>query len=351
MKNKLALIIVVLLVVSTIYYLQSTTPKVERKELAMTVADKEGKYPKAIELVSPEGYINTDPNITIKSLIGKKVILVDFWTYSCINCIRTLPYLTSWHEKYKDQGLEIIGVHTPEFDFEADYNNLLRAVTKHGIKYPVVQDNHYQTWTAYQNRFWPHKYLIDIDGYIVYDHIGEGAYDETEKKIQELLAERANRLGIEMQMNETMVKPETASVEFEKIRSPEIYLGYQTTRGYFGNPEGFIPNEVVKYTLPANLEKNQVYLEGNWKNNPDNIEMAGTKGKIVLIYDAKLANIVASSSKPLTITTKLDGKEHRTIQITASDLYRAAEADDYGEHRLEINILSPGFRIYTFTFG
>ena len=151
------------------------------------------KYPRFAELANPDGYLNTDHDITIGEYIGKKVILVDFWTYSCINCQRTLPYLTSWDEKYRDEGLLIIGVHTPEFGFEKEYDNVKRAIEKFNIKYPVVQDNEYQTWRAYKNRYWPRKYLIDIDGYIVYDHIGEGAYDETEEKIREVLKERASK--------------------------------------------------------------------------------------------------------------------------------------------------------------
>ena len=179
----------------------------------------------AKELVNPDGYINVD-NITISELIGKKVILVDFWTYSCINCQRTLPYLVAWYNRYKDDGFIIIGVHTPEFDFEKDYNNVVEATKKWGITYPVVQDNEYQTWRAYNNRYWPRKYLIDIDGFIVYDHIGEGAYDETEMKIRELLDERRQVLGIGEELTNDMavVKPETT--EFSKITTPEIYFGY-----------------------------------------------------------------------------------------------------------------------------
>ena len=141
---------------------------------------KKAKYPLAIELVAPQGYINLPQgktNTTIGELAGKKVVLVDFWTYSCINCQRTIPYLNAWYEKYRGAGLEIIGVHTPEFEFEKDYVNVQAAVLKYGIRYPVVQDNDYATWTAYRNRYWPHKYLVDIDGFIVYDHIGEGGYE------------------------------------------------------------------------------------------------------------------------------------------------------------------------------
>src|SRR3989344_6786961 len=144
--------------------------------------EKLARYEPAKEITTPDGFINIDGEpITISEFIGKKVILVDFWTYSCINCQRTTPYLNAWYKKYgstllttSSPGLVIIGLHTPEFEFEKNYQNVLEATKKMGIKYPVVLDNDYSTWNAYQNRFWPRKYLIDIDGYIVYDHIGEG---------------------------------------------------------------------------------------------------------------------------------------------------------------------------------
>src|SRR3989344_6519435 len=191
----LLLAAVLLVIVSAIWYVESVKPN--RIFLApgsadvqtMSIQEKEKIYPAAKEIVAPAGFINVD-NVKIQDLIGKKVILVDFWTYSCINCQRTLPYLTSWYEKYKDQGLEIVGVHTPEFEFEKEYDNVVRATEQFGVTYPTVLDNDYGTWTAYKNRYWPHKYLIDIDGFIRYDHIGEGAYAETERVIQELLKEK-----------------------------------------------------------------------------------------------------------------------------------------------------------------
>jgi len=209
----LLLAAVLLVIVSAIWYLESVKPN--RIFLApgsadvqtMSIQEKEKIYPAAKEIVAPAGFINVD-NVKIQDLIGKKVILVDFWTYSCINCQRTLPYLTSWYEKYKDQGLEIIGVHTPEFEFEKKIENVQWAIDKYGIKYPVALDNDYGTWNAYANRYWPRKYLIDIDGYVVYDHIGEGAYDATEKKIQELLRERMVRLNLSGEVAGGMVSPE-----------------------------------------------------------------------------------------------------------------------------------------------
>src|SRR5262249_31175168 len=152
-------------------------------------SSNEGRY---IEIQDPAGFVNTPGGapITIGQFVGKKVILIDFVDYSCINCERTFPYLNEWWSKYQNQGLEIIAIHTPEFSFEKDINNVEMAAKQFGIQFPIVLDNNYATWNAYQNEYWPHKYLIDIHGNIVYDHIGEGGYDETEAEIVKLLNER-----------------------------------------------------------------------------------------------------------------------------------------------------------------
>ena len=154
---------------------------------ALAAADKQAGYTPGIEIVDPTGFVNASSSFTLASLVGKKVILVDFWTYSCINCLRTIPYLNAWYERYASQGLEIVGIHTPEFDFEKDINNVRAAVQKYGIQYPVVLDSNYGTWNAYNNLYWPHEYLIDMAGYIVHDQVGEGNYAETESEIQKLL--------------------------------------------------------------------------------------------------------------------------------------------------------------------
>lgn len=168
----------------------------------------------AKEITSPDGFINTK-TVSLADLKGKKVALVDFWTYSCINCQRNIPYLNAWYEKYKDHGFTILGVHTPEFDFEKKIENVQAAVKKFGIKYPVIIDNDHSTWNSYGNQYWPRKALVNIKGEIVYRHIGEGNYDETEKAIQQAL-----------KMSGGMVKPKEAiEVDFSKIETPEIYLG------------------------------------------------------------------------------------------------------------------------------
>lgn len=316
----------------------------------------------APEFTKVSGYINTNP-IKLSDLKGK-VVLVDFWTYSCINCIRTIPYLNTWYEKYQDKGLVIVGIHTPEFEFEKDYSNVKAAVQKFGIKYPVIQDNDKGTWQVYDNRYWPHKYLIDNEGYIRYDHIGEGSYSDTEKAIQSLLAERAVSLGANITIDKTISNPTGAqSIDFTKINTPELYFGYKYARMQIGNPEGFKPDQVVKYTLPSadKLTPNRIYLDGEWKNNPDNMELRSEVGHIVLTYSAKASNIVAGGHGNLRISEdkqNMTGNSRGTdvsdlgqVSINGQRLYNLTMHQEYGEHNLAIDVKGKGFQIYTFTFG
>jgi thiol-disulfide isomerase/thioredoxin len=317
----------------------------------------------APELTKISGYINSKP-ITLADLRGK-VVLVDFWTYSCINCIRTIPYLNSWHEKYTDDGLVIVGVHTPEFEFEKDYNNVKGAVERFDIKYPVVQDNEKQTWNAYENRYWPRKYLIDSEGYIRYDHIGEGAYTETEKVIQSLLTESKEHSGLNFTLDQTIGNPQnTQSVNFDMINTPELYFGYQYATEPLGNSEGYKPDRIVKYTIPndTNIVPNRIFLGGEWKNNADNMELQSEVGHIVLSYSAKAVNVVAGGSGKLRIlednNSRLDESsrgtdvsENSTVNIDGQRLYNVVTHKEYGNHQMVIDVAGKGFQIYTFTFG
>jgi thiol-disulfide isomerase/thioredoxin len=317
------------------------------------------QFKQAPDLAKISGYINSEP-FTLADLKGK-VVLVDFWTYSCINCIRTIPYLNAWYEKYADAGLVIVGVHTPEFEFEKNYDNVKAAVDKFGIKYPVVQDNDRGTWQAYENRYWPRKYIVDDEGYIRYDHIGEGSYAETEKVIQSLLAERAASTGSTITIDGTVVKPEGAqSVDFYSIKTPELYFGYGFARAPLGNSEGFKPNQVVSYSIDdgAKIKPNTIYMDGEWRNNVDNMELQGGSGRIILEYNAKSVNIVAGGTGKLHVTE--DGKElaapgsdvdNGQVTVDGQKLYNLSMHERYGEHRLVIDVEGEGFQIYTFTFG
>jgi thiol-disulfide isomerase/thioredoxin len=316
----------------------------------------------APELTNVDGYINSEP-ITLADLRGK-VVLVDFWTYSCINCIRTIPYLNAWHEKYADNGLVIVGVHTPEFEFEKDYNNVKAAVEKFNIKYPVAQDNEKGTWEAYENQYWPRKYLIDSEGYIRFDHIGEGAYTETEKVIQSLIAERTEYIGANITIDQSISKPESSqSVNFDQINTPELYFGYKYSRAPLGNSEGYKPDQVVNYTVPDDTKilPNRIYLAGGWKNNADHMELQSEVGRIVLSYSAKAVNIVAGDKGQLHIledNSPLDNSsrgtdisEDGTVKIDGQRLYNVVEHEGYGNHQIAIEVAGRGFQIYTFTFG
>lgn len=352
-KRHIILGIVLVVVIGAIVFLSDSPTKtssssnpIKINDDSTRVQEKESKYPTAIELVSPDGYINTD-NINISSLIGKKVILVDFWTYSCINCQRTLPYLASWYDKYNDSGLEIIGVHTPEFDFEKDYDNVKKATEKFNVNYPVVLDNEYQTWRAYNNRYWPRKYIIDIDGFIVYDHIGEGAYEETEEIIQRLLEERNEVLGTNESVNMSLTKEDNVSLQ---KRTPEIYLGYKMTRGNFGSSEGYTPNKVVNYSLPKSFKQESVYLDGSWLNNPENVELVSSSGRLVLDYTGSSINLVAGALSPVSVDIIVDGIKQGSIVVSDFGLYELSSGS-YGSHHLELVFKDPGVQVFTFTFG
>ncbi|HEV8405871.1 MAG TPA: thioredoxin family protein [Nitrososphaera sp.] len=327
-----------------------------------TVQIDKSHFRLAPEVAEISGYINSDP-ITLADLNGK-VVLVDFWTYSCINCIRTIPYLNAWHEKYADKGLVILGVHTPEFEFEKDYSNVKAAVEKFEIKYPVLLDNDKGTWKAFENRYWPHKYLIDDEGYIRYDHIGEGGYADTEKVIQSLLSERAAHMGVNATIDRSISNPEnTPSVNFGRIDTPELYFGYQFARAQLGNAEGFKPDQTVTYKIPENatITPNRIYLGGDWKNNPDNMELQSAEGRIVLSYSAKSVNIVAGGNGNLYISEDgsnltgssrgFDVSEQNTVSINGQKLYNLVMHEEYGRHQLVIDVVGNGFEIYTFTFG
>jgi thiol-disulfide isomerase/thioredoxin len=321
------------------------------------VIDK-SRFKKAPELVGIAGYINTTPE-ELSIIMKDKVILYDIWTYSCINCIRTLPYIVAWNDKYADKGLLIIGIHSPEFEFEKDISNVKTAVKQFGISYPIVLDNDMKTWKAFENRYWPRKYIADSEGYIRYDHIGEGGYDETEKIIQQLLAERNQLLGLNVVSTQSLVDLEEH--QFSGAQTPELYFGYNFAfgRNQLGNSEGFKPDQIVTYYLPEKIIQDYFYLEGKWHNFGDRMKLVSANGKIVLPYYAKSVNIVAANESDLQIL--LDGEsvtqEHAgsdlqkgTVHILGDRLYNLISSENAEEHTLTI-LAKQGFEIYTFTFG
>jgi thiol-disulfide isomerase/thioredoxin len=334
------------------------------------------QFIKGPEFTQISGYINTPNNspITLSSLKGK-VVLVYIWTYTCINSIRPMPYIHDWNQKYSNKGLVTVGVHSPEFEFEKNYANVKDAVQRFGITYPVILDSDHGTWNAYGNQYWRRFYLIDTQGYIRYDHIGEGGYDQIEKAIQSLVAERAALTGAkEISFDAkptTLIKPGSLQyVDLRQSTTPEIYLGYDKARAPLGNPEGFKPDQTVSYSISSNtnFKPDIVYLQGNWKNNRDNMELQNDTGRIVLTYYAKSVNIIAggkgggvafndegvggpavasTSNRSLSEDLSYDG----CFRIDGQRLYNLAIHNKYAAHNIVIDVKGKGFQFYTFTFG
>jgi thiol-disulfide isomerase/thioredoxin len=318
------------------------------------------KFKMAPDLVGIAHYLNTTPEQLASEMEGK-VVLYDIWTYSCINCVRTLPYITAWNDKYSDEGLLIIGIHSPEFEFEKDKENVELAIAKHGIVYPVVMDNDWETWKAFENRYWPRKYIADHEGYIRYDHIGEGAYQETEKIIQQLLEERSLSLGMQMVSAESLVDIE--EFEHTSFRTPELYFGYKLAQGrnQLGSDEGFNQNKITTYKEPDSLDLHKFYLVGDWTNLQDSMRLESDSGSIKVLYHAKEVNIVTANNAKLEIfldgiplNEKYSGNDidtENTITVTDPDLYNIISSEKSATHELEIKINQKGFEMYTFTFG
>ena len=321
--------------------------------------DKSG-FKKAPKLVGIANYLNTTPEELSKEIEGK-VVLYDIWTYSCINCVRTLPYITAWDDKYSEQGLLIVGIHSPEFEFEKDPENVKMAIEKHGIDYPIVLDNDMETWKAFENNYWPRKYIADHEGYIRYDHIGEGSYQETEKVIQKLLEERSTTLGIQMASTSSLVDIE--EFEHSLFRTPELYFGYKfaQNRNQLGSEEGFQPGKTISYSEPENIDLHKFYPIGDWKNYADSMELISETGTIKLLYNAKEVNIVTENSAELEII--LDGEplpseylgmdivEGNRLHVTGPGLYNIINSDMSSTHLIEIKVKGKGFQMFTFTFG
>ncbi len=349
------LVVVIALLVGAVYFINSNSvkrggsgesvaivPHASSEQDEMKKEDKMKRYELAKEITTPDGFINTNGKpITIGEFVGKRVVLIDFWTYSCINCQRTTPYLNAWYEKYKDKGLVIIGIHTPEFEFEKDYNNVKAAVEKFGIKFPVVLDNDFSTWNAYKNRYWPRKYLIDIDGYIVYDHIGEGGYEETEQKIQETLAERMAVLGESGTINTAVTKEIPTQ---NGAKSPETYFG----------------------SARNDQQANLLFPNESWNITPEFAQNNSANASIVYTYTAKDVFFVAEAGIETVVEVLLDGKPleagagadiiktsdgKSVVKIKEARLYKIIQGDKSETHKLEMRIQKPGLKAFTFTFG
>jgi len=292
------------------------------------------------------------PQLLMKDLRGNHAVLVDFWTYSCVNCIRTLPHLKSWHERYAKFGLVIVGVHTPEFEFEKNVENVSRAVKEFGIEYPVVMDNDYQIWSLYSNDAWPRKFLINKDGQIVYDHAGEGAYAVTEEAIQGALKEIEPKVELPAVSDEegdggstSFGAAQDKSLVAGKVcfpATPETYLG--TMRGRAGKIWNF---------------------SGDWKIYPEYIEhkrrTENFADYLSLNFEAVEVNLVmgAEGERPARVRLELDGKFLRELEVREYKMYNLVNQKDFGggplaaspKGELKIFAKDQGLRAYAFTFG
>ena len=307
----------------------------------------------APEFTGNQEWFNTPGGqpLSLRELRGQ-VVLVDFWTYTCINCIRTLPYLKAWDERYGKDGLQIVGVHTPEFPFERDAANVEDAIEQNGLGYAVAQDNDYATWNAYGNEYWPAKYLIDAQGRVRYTHFGEGEYEETEEAIRELLAEAGHRPEAKM----TDVAVEQASA---RVTTPESYLGAARADRFLNGP--IVPG-THRYRAPERFAYDSLAYEGTWRIGHDEATSV-RRSRLHLVFGARRVFLVLGSSggAPRSVRVMLDGKpiaaelagrdvKGGVVEVGRQRLYRLVELPRAERHLLTLDV-APGVSGYAFTFG
>lgn len=283
-------------------------------------------------------WLNSEP-IT-QAQLKNKVVLIDFWTYSCINCIRTLPYLKSWYEKYHNLGLIIIGIHSPEFDFEKKPTNVKKAITSFGIKYPVALDNNFVTWRNFDNSYWPAHFLVDKNGNVVYQHFGEGKYDETENNIRALLG-----------MNAVTIPQKKSPLNFQ---TPETYFGYERANRN-SSLESQAYNQNKKYTYPESLSADAWALNGDWTIEGQRIIANEANASIKINFRAaKVYAVMGSeSNQPITVRVYLNGKPAPISSIVVENhtLYTVIDEKNHINGLLELIATTPGLEMYTFTFS
>ena len=319
----------------------------------------EGSLP---ELTGATGWLNSKP-LTPQSLRGK-VVVVDFWAYSCINCLRAMPYVNAWYKHYKDSGLVVLGVHSPEFAFEKDTANVQAAVTKFGIQYPVALDNNLTIWKAFNNRFWPAHYFVDAKGQIRGHHFGEGKYARSEREIRQLLTE-AGAKNLPDPLDDAAGEGVAAPADTANVASPETYVGYARAENFL-SPGAFARDAKKNYALPKSLALNQWALSGSWQVMKEHARLDAAPGRIAFRFKARDLHLVlgpAAAGKPVRFRVTLDGAPPKM------DLGMDIDADGNGvvrEHRLYqlirlkgpvsekefvIEFLDPGVDAYSFTFG
>jgi cytochrome c biogenesis protein CcdA/thiol-disulfide isomerase/thioredoxin len=319
----------------------------------------EGSLPRLDGAVS---WLNS-PSLTPEELHGK-VVLVDFWTYSCINCLRSIPFVEAWAEKYKNDGLVVIGVHTPEFAFEKDPANVAKAVGDLKITYPVAIDSNYAIWKAFNNEYWPAHYFIDANGSIRYHHFGEGKYDESEEVIEQLLRERNAGLQTSGLVQVNASGPQAAS-DFNDVRSPETYIGYSRQQNY-ASPQKIRQDGAQSYSAPSRLTVNQWGFAGNWNVSEEHAALVAAPGKVIFRFHARDLHLVlgpGKDGKAVRFRMRIDGtppgEDHGVDADEKGDgvvreyrLYQLVRQKGKVEDRtFEIEFFDPGVQAYAFTFG
>jgi thiol-disulfide isomerase/thioredoxin len=319
----------------------------------------EGELP---SLDGATGWLNSEP-LTPAGLRGK-VVLVDFWTYTCINWLRQLPYLRDWAEKYSGHGLVVMGVHTPEFSFEHHPDNVRRAVQEMRISYPVAIDNNYAVWLAFGNHYWPALYFADAQGRIRHHHFGEGEYGQSEMVIQQLLAE-AGSAGAGTELVSVDARGLEAPADWASLRSPENYTGYERTEN-FASPGGAVPGKPHVYTVPARLRLNQWALSGDWTMEEEATRLNAANGQIACRFHARDLNVVmgpAAPGSPVRCRVLIDGQPpgeaHGTDvdgdgngTVTLQRVYQLVrQPGPIADCTFEVTFLDPGAQAYSFTFG
>jgi cytochrome c biogenesis protein CcdA/thiol-disulfide isomerase/thioredoxin len=318
-----------------------------------------GEAPRAApELNGGIVWLNSPP-LTMEQLRGR-VVLIDFWTYSCINCLRTLPYTRAWAEKYRDSGLVVIGVHAPEFAFERDVGNVRRAVRDLDVTYPVVLDNDLAIWRAYRNRYWPAHYFIDAQGQIRHTHFGEGEYDNSERVIQQLLTE-AGAANVPTGFVDPRGQGAAAAPDNSRARTPETYLG-SARREHFVSAEQRT-GATYAYALPASLGSNDWGLSGSWRVEDEHADLARAGGAISMRFRARdLHLVLAPGSGPVRFRVTIDGRAPGAVAgmdvnaagegvVSEQRLYQLIRGDGAGDRTFRIEFLDPGVKAYAFTFG
>ena len=306
---------------------------VEDRKPAATSAPDLPDYGPAPDFAGIDEWLNSRP-LTMAELRGK-VVLVDFWTYSCINCLRTLPHLEAWYRMYRKAGFVIVGVHTPEFAFEHVPSNVRSATKRLGVRYPVALDNEYDTWNAYGNQYWPAEYLIDRQGHVRHAHFGEGEYDVTEESIRNLLGERPASPASDQLRDLTPEGPLT----------PESYLGYERIDRFTGSK--IYPDKEATYAFPAGLGKDDFAYAGRWTVHAQRI-VAGADARLRLRYYARKVYLVLGGKG--TVEVLVDGKPRGVVHVIGDRLYTLVDRDEIDDAVLELRF-SPGVSAYAFTFG